>query len=110
GRGPGRIHRAAPLLGVEEAADAAEVLILLAAHRVLVAPTLDRELLLRLLEAQVEVLRQPLHVALGERDQRIRAAVAGTFAAVIHAFLSLSAHGRPRQWSVWRGHPIHHHG
>src|SRR5262249_14138104 len=87
GGGARRIYGAAALLGVEEAAEAAEGLILLAAHGVFVSPALGGEFCLCLPEAQIELLREPLHVALGERDQRIGAAVAGTFAAVVHLAL-----------------------
>src|SRR5262245_18576243 len=75
---------AAALLGVEEAADAAEDLARLAAHGVLAAPALDRELGLGVSEGDPEVLGEPLHIALVEGDQRIGAAVAGAFLAVVH--------------------------
>src|SRR5260221_14409311 len=83
-RGARLVHAAAALLGVEEAADTAKQLVGLAPHGILVAPALDRELDLRLREGQVEMPRQPLHIALVERDERVGAAVAGTLLAVIH--------------------------
>src|SRR5262245_15704979 len=68
GSGAGRVDGAAPLVGVEEPADAAEVLILLAAHGVLVAPALHCELGLGFVEGQVEVPCESLDVPLGEGD------------------------------------------
>src|SRR5262245_3947030 len=78
------VDRAAALLGVEEAAHAPEDLVRLAPHGVLAAPALDRELGLGLAEGDPKVLGQPFHIALVERDQRIGAAIAGTFLAVVH--------------------------
>jgi len=51
-----RVHAAATLLGIEEAAHAAEQLVGLAPHRILIAPALDRELGLRPLEGHIEML------------------------------------------------------
>ncbi len=84
GGGPRLVDGAPALFRIEEAAGAAEVRIGLAAHGIFVAPALDRELGLCFLEAQAEMLGEPLHVALIERDERVAAAVAGTFLAVVH--------------------------
>ncbi len=86
--GAGLIHRAAALLGIEEAADAAEDLVRLAPHGVLGPPPFGGELAARLLEREVEVLGEPLHVTLGQPDERIRAAVSGAFLAIVHRVAS----------------------
>src|SRR5207245_58609 len=78
------VNGAGPLLGVEEPAHPTEDVVLLAPQGILVIPALDRELGLRLPEAQAEVLRQPLHVALGDGDERVGAAVAGALLAIVH--------------------------
>src|SRR6476469_3954409 len=78
------VDRAAALVGVEERADAAEMLVGLAANGILAAVPLDRELGLGLLEGEVEMLGKPLHVPLVEGDQRVGAAVTGALFAVIH--------------------------
>src|SRR5262249_5469308 len=72
------------LLGVEEAAHPAEQLVGLAAHRIFVAPALDREFGLGDLEGQAEMLSQALHIAFAERNQRIGATVAGALLAIVH--------------------------
>src|SRR5262249_33073205 len=78
----GLVDCAAALLGVEEPADAPEVLVLLAAHGILVTIALDRELGLGLVEAQIEVFGQPLHITLGEGDKRVGAAIPGALLAI----------------------------
>src|SRR6202012_4747077 len=81
--GPGLVDGAAALVGVEEAADLAEMHIGLAAHGIgLVAVHLG-EFAARGLEAQPEVIGQPLHITLLERDQGIGAAIARTLRTVI---------------------------
>ena len=80
---PGRIDGAAARLGIEEAADAAIMLIRLAAHGIgLVAIHLG-EFLARFLEAQPEMVGQALHIFLDEGDDRIGAAIARTFGTIV---------------------------
>ena len=81
--GAGGIDRAAPLIGIEEAANLAEMVVGLAAHGIgLVAVDLG-ELLSRGFKVQAEVIGQPLHITLLERDQRIGTAIARTFRTIV---------------------------
>src|SRR5262249_30748602 len=86
GGGPRLVDRAATLLGIEEAANPAEVHVLLAAHGILMTPALAGELGSGHLEAKGKVLGQPLDVALGQGNQGVGAAVAGALLAVVHFF------------------------
>ena len=106
GGGAGRIDGAAPFLGVEEPAHPAEVLVLLAAHGILVAPALDRELRLGLVEGEVEVLGKPFHIPLGQRDQRIGAAVARTFRAVVHFRAAVHLRNLQSRSLYWNEGPV----
>src|SRR5262249_5746593 len=83
-RRPRRIDRAAALVGIEETAHAAEDMVFLPAHGILGTPALHRELRPSLAKREPEMFGQPLHVALGESDQGIGAAVARTLLAVVH--------------------------
>jgi len=78
------IDGAAARVGVEEAADAPEYLVILAAHRVFRAGLDLRELLSGLLKAQIEMLGQPFDVALGQLDQGIGTTIAGALRAIVH--------------------------
>ena len=80
---PRGVNRAAPRLGVEEAADAAEMLIRLAPHRIGLVGLDLGEFLARVFERQAEMVGQPLDIALLERNDGIGAAIARTFRAII---------------------------
>src|SRR5580658_1716553 len=80
---PRRVDRAAPQFGVEEATDLAEMLVRLAPHGELLVAVDLGELLARLREAETEMLGQPRHVALVERDDRIGTAIAGALRAIV---------------------------
>lgn len=67
-RGSGLIDGAAPLFGIEELANPAEVLIGLPPHRILLTIAGGGILLLRLRKADTEMLCQPLHIPLLQRD------------------------------------------
>mgnify|MGYP003343487195 CR=1 FL=1 len=83
GLGPRRVDGAAAFLGVEEAADAPEDRIGLAAHGVFLVAIHFGELLARGLEAEAEMLGQPFDVGFGERNERIGTAIAGAFEAIV---------------------------
>jgi hypothetical protein len=67
----GLVDRAAPLLRIEELADAPIMFVALAAHQIFVAVAFARETLLRRVERQLEILGEAFDVALVERDDRI---------------------------------------
>src|ERR1700761_6259657 len=77
------IYGAAALLGVEEAADFPEMLVGLAAHGIGLFGIDLSELLARGRKGQAEIVRQPLHIALLERDQGIGTAIARTLCTII---------------------------
>jgi len=89
--GPRFIDAATPVFLIEETADLAEMLVGLAAQligaffRVFLA-ALGDELLLRHLQADAEMLGQALQVALFDRDDVIRAAIARTLRTIIRFF------------------------
>ena len=83
--GPGSIDGAATLVGIEELADLAEMLVGLAAHGIFRFFIHLGELLARRFKGQLEVLGQTLDVALVERDQGIRAAIARALRAIIES-------------------------
>src|SRR5262245_52664667 len=91
------IDGATALLGVEEPADMAEVLVLLAPHGVFAPVRLLGERAPRLLEAHAMMARQPLDVPFVERDQRVRATIPGALATVVHVVrpAPISASWRP---------------
>ena len=89
GGGARMVDRAAPLFRVEELADAAVVFIALAAHQIFMAVAFAREALLRRVERQLEILGEAFDVALVERDDRIRAAVARALQTIIVSHLRL---------------------
>src|SRR5438128_1136054 len=76
--GPGGVDGAAALVGVEEAADLAEMPVGLAPHGIGLLAVHLGELRARRLEAEAEMVGQPLHVALLQRDKGIGAAIART--------------------------------
>ena len=84
GRGTRRVDGAAPLVGIEEAADAAEVFVILAPHRILMPMGFFGEALPGVVERQAEMLCQASDVALRQRDYGIGAAVTGAVEAVVH--------------------------
>jgi hypothetical protein len=88
GGGAGVINRAAAFFGVEELADAAEVFVALAAHDRFVAVGFARVSLGRGFYRHLEVLGEALHVALIERDDRIRAAVARAVQTIVLGHLA----------------------
>src|SRR5262245_21421405 len=92
-RRPRFVNRAAPLVDVKEATDAAEDRIGLASHRVLAAPALHSEFLSGRLEAQSKVLGEALDIALVEGDQGIGAAIAGALLAIVHRHSSRAGSG-----------------
>src|SRR5664279_1689244 len=65
------VDRAAPFVGIEEAANLAEMLVGLAAHRILFAAVDLGELLSSRGKAELKMICQPLNVALGQRDDWI---------------------------------------
>src|SRR5258706_15453855 len=81
--GAGGVYRAAALIGVEEPADLAEMGVSLAPHGIGLFAVHLGELLARRLEAEAEMVGQPLHIALLERDQGIGAAIARAFRTII---------------------------
>ena len=83
GGGARVIDRALAFFGIEELADAAEVFVALAAHQILVAVALAGEALLRRREAQLMIFGEALDIAFGQRDDRVRAAIAGTVQAIV---------------------------
>ena len=83
GGGAGFIDRAAPRLGVKKLADAAEVFVGLAPHQKFVAVANAGEALFRGREAELVVLGEALDVTLVERDDGVRAAIAGAIEAVV---------------------------
>ena len=89
GPGPRLIDGAAARLDVEELADAAVIFVLLAPHHALVAVGRFEELLFRFLDREAEILGDAVRVAVAHFDDRIGAAIAGAFQAVIF----LSGHG-----------------
>jgi hypothetical protein len=99
GGGAGVINRAAAFFGVEELADAAEVFVALAAHDGFVAVGFARVALGRGFDRHLEVLGEALHVALIERDDRIRAAVARAVQTIVLGHLA----------SVWSIYNTRHH-
>ena len=81
--GARRVDGAAALFGIEEAADAAEMLIVLAAHGIgLVALDLG-EFGARFLEGKAEMIGQPLDVALLEADHGVGAAIARALRTIV---------------------------
>ena len=83
------VDRAAPLLRIEELADTAVMFVALATHQIFVAVAFARETLLRRVERKLEILGEAFDVALVERDDRIRAAVARAFQTIIVSHLRL---------------------
>ncbi len=81
--GAGFIDGAAPGLGIEEAADAAIMLIRLAPHGIGFVAIHLGEFLARFLEAQAEMFSQPGHVFLGEGDDGIGATVTRAFRTIV---------------------------
>lgn len=81
---PGMINGAATLLGIEETADLPEMNVLLAPHRIFLFGIALREFRAGLGKAETEMFGQPFHISLGQRNQRIRTAVTGTFRTIIH--------------------------
>ena len=85
-RGPGFVDGAAPLVGVEEAANGAVDLVLVVAQDALVAVGVaiaTCEALLGLLAGQAEVARQPLEILVEHFDARVAAAITGAARAVV---------------------------
>jgi hypothetical protein len=80
---PGLVDCASALFRVEEATDPAKNRILLAPHRILPPVLLLGESAPGVLQGKTMMLSESLHIALIERDQRIGAAVARAFAAII---------------------------
>jgi len=83
GRRPRVVDRTVPLLDIKELADMAEMRIGLAPHRVLLVLAPDRVALLGLAKTEAEILGEALHIALVELDDRIGAAIAGAFRAIV---------------------------
>ena len=103
GRGAGGVNGAAASLGVEELANAAEVLIGFALQAVLPAVRHFGKALLGRCEIQGEMLRQPFHVPPGDRDHGVGAAEAGAFGAVVagHKGIREVAHAvSSRRWGL----------
>ena len=81
--GAGFIDGATPGLGVEEAANAAIMLIRLAPHGIGLVAVHFGKFLPRVFEAEAEMLGQPGHIFLDERDDGIGTAVTRTLRAII---------------------------
>jgi predicted ATP-dependent serine protease len=81
--GTRRVDGAAALLGIEEAADLAVQLVLLAPHGVLAAMLLLGKRPLGIIEGEIVMAGQPLDIPLIQGDERVGTAVTGTFPAVI---------------------------
>ena len=80
---PRIIYGAAPLLGIEEAADLPKMGIGLSPHGIGLFAINFGKLLAGNLEAQAEMIGQPLYITLLERDQGIGAAIARTFRTIV---------------------------
>jgi len=78
------VDGAAALFCVEEAADAAKELVLLPAHRIFRADFDLRELLAGLFEGQIEMLGEAFDITLGQLDEGIGTAIAGTLRTIVH--------------------------
>ena len=78
------VDRAASLVGIEEAADLAEMHIRLAAHGILLVAILFGELSSGCLKAQSEVSGEATDIAFGQRNDGIGTAIAWTFRAIVH--------------------------
>lgn len=77
------VNGAAPLFGVEELTDAAEVFIALAAHDVLVAVRGAREAALRGFVLQIKMLREAFDITLVQGNDRIRTAVSRAIQTIV---------------------------
>jgi hypothetical protein len=77
------VNRAAPLLRVEELANAAEVLVALATHQIFVAVAFARVALLGCASGHTEMLGEPVDVAFSQHNDGIGAAIAGAFQTII---------------------------
>src|SRR5437764_11217532 len=83
GERPRLIDGAVALLRVEELADAAKMRIGLAAHGHLFVFARHGVFLFRFADAEAEIVRKPLHVALVQRNDGIGTAIARTLGAIV---------------------------
>lgn len=77
------IDRAAPLFGVEELTDAAEVFVAFSAHQIFMAMAFARVAPFGGRKTDFEVFREPFDVPLGERDHGIRAAISWAVETIV---------------------------
>ena len=100
GRWSRAIDRAVTCVRIEELADFSKVRVRFSPHRVFLIVAWDGEFLLCVAEAEVKVLRDALKIALGQRDDLIGAAKAGTAGTVIHTTPTLEGAHRIQERSL----------